>query len=231
MNTLYEILEVSENASKEVIEKAYKVLAKKYHPDLQLLENKKIAEIKMKQINEAYEVLSDDIKRKEYNETLAKQREQEKQNSYNASMQYRDERSFVNQKNEVVQQETYNKTEDMQKRRYEEDLKRQQEKMRKQMEENIQQEYENAYYQYLRSLGFRIKERWTWEKTKKLLLALFIMGIIITILWLLPPTHDMMIDFYESNPLVKIMVDIIGGIIIAIFKTIGSMVSSILGAK
>ena len=35
MITLYEILEVSENASIEVIEKAYKVLAKKYHPDLQ----------------------------------------------------------------------------------------------------------------------------------------------------------------------------------------------------
>mgnify|MGYP004462013251 CR=1 FL=1 len=33
--TLYELLEVSENASKEIIEKAYKVLAKKYHPDLQ----------------------------------------------------------------------------------------------------------------------------------------------------------------------------------------------------
>lgn len=33
--TLYEVLEVSENASKEIIEKAYKVLAKKYHPDLQ----------------------------------------------------------------------------------------------------------------------------------------------------------------------------------------------------
>ena len=34
-NTLYEILEVSENASPEVIEKAYKILVKKYHPDLQ----------------------------------------------------------------------------------------------------------------------------------------------------------------------------------------------------
>ena len=38
--TLYDILEVSEKASKEVIEKAYRVLAKKYHPDLQTDENK-----------------------------------------------------------------------------------------------------------------------------------------------------------------------------------------------
>ena len=34
METLYDILEVSRKASKEVIEKAYKTLAKKYHPDL-----------------------------------------------------------------------------------------------------------------------------------------------------------------------------------------------------
>ena len=68
MNTLYEILEVSENASKEVIEKAYRVLAKKYHPDLQTPENKQMAEAKMKQINEAYDILSDELKRKEYDE-------------------------------------------------------------------------------------------------------------------------------------------------------------------
>ena len=42
--TLYEILEVSENASGEIIEKAYKTLAKKYHPDLQEEANKKQAE-------------------------------------------------------------------------------------------------------------------------------------------------------------------------------------------
>lgn len=44
MKTLYEILEVSETASKEIIEKAYKVLAKKYHPDLQPQEQKENAE-------------------------------------------------------------------------------------------------------------------------------------------------------------------------------------------
>ena len=35
MKNYYEILEVDKNASEEVIEKAYKTLAKKYHPDLQ----------------------------------------------------------------------------------------------------------------------------------------------------------------------------------------------------
>ena len=46
MDTLYDILEVSRKASKEVIDKAYKTLAKKYHPDLQTSENREYAEAK-----------------------------------------------------------------------------------------------------------------------------------------------------------------------------------------
>ena len=75
MKTLYEILEVSENASKEVIEKAYKVLAKRYHPDLQDEKNKKNAEENMKKINEAFEILMDDQKREQYDNELKIDRE------------------------------------------------------------------------------------------------------------------------------------------------------------
>lgn len=50
MKNLYEILEVSETASKEIIEKAYKTLAKKYHPDLQETADKEKAEEMMKKI-------------------------------------------------------------------------------------------------------------------------------------------------------------------------------------
>ena len=63
MKNYYEILEVDRNASKEIIEKAYKTLAKKYHPDVQEQNLKNIAEEKMKLINEAYSVLSDEIKK------------------------------------------------------------------------------------------------------------------------------------------------------------------------
>lgn len=75
--TLYEILEVSEKASPEVIEKAYKVLVKKYHPDLQKEEDKKNAEVMMKKINEAYEVLQDAQKRMEYDNNLEEERKEE----------------------------------------------------------------------------------------------------------------------------------------------------------
>ena len=70
MKNYYEILEVDKNASYEIIEKAYKTLAKKYHPDLQ---NSDKSQNKMQQINEAYEILSNDFKRREYDEKLQKQ--------------------------------------------------------------------------------------------------------------------------------------------------------------
>ncbi len=70
--TFYEILEISENASPEVIHMAYKALAKKYHPDLNK-DNPQFAEEQMKRINEAYEVLSDPEKRKRYDICLSNQ--------------------------------------------------------------------------------------------------------------------------------------------------------------
>jgi len=60
----YEILGVSRDASQEEISKAFKKLARKYHPDLN--PNDKEAENKFKEINEAYEVLKDPDKRKRY---------------------------------------------------------------------------------------------------------------------------------------------------------------------
>lgn len=70
MKNYYEILEVDKNASQEVIEKAYKVLAKKYHPDLQQGEKQREYAEKLKIINEAYDVLSNNLKRQQYNEKL-----------------------------------------------------------------------------------------------------------------------------------------------------------------
>lgn len=66
MKNYYDELEVSKTASKEVIEKVYKVLAKKYHPDTTKEADKQLAEEKFKIISEAYEVLSNDEKRKKY---------------------------------------------------------------------------------------------------------------------------------------------------------------------
>ena len=74
MKDYYGILEVNEKASQEIIEKAYKTLVKKYHPDLYSSVQKKDAEIKLKDINEAYHILSDNFLRSQYDLELQKER-------------------------------------------------------------------------------------------------------------------------------------------------------------
>ncbi len=59
----YQVLEVARDASKEEIARAYKKLARKYHPDLNKAHD---AEEQFKQVNEAYEVLKDSEKRQRY---------------------------------------------------------------------------------------------------------------------------------------------------------------------
>lgn len=62
----YKLLELERSASQADIKKAYRKLARKYHPDLN--PDNKEAQIKFQQINEAHEVLSDPEKRKKYDE-------------------------------------------------------------------------------------------------------------------------------------------------------------------
>ncbi|MCB1224745.1 MAG: DnaJ domain-containing protein [Verrucomicrobiales bacterium] len=62
----YQTLGVARDAGDDEIKKAFRKLARKYHPDV--AEDKAAAEAKFKEINEAYEVLSDPVKRKKYDQ-------------------------------------------------------------------------------------------------------------------------------------------------------------------
>ena len=76
--TYYEVLQVMPTASPEVIRMAYKALASKYHPDV-YQGDKAFAEATMKQINEAYRVLSSPISRQEYDALLQRAKAQTQQ--------------------------------------------------------------------------------------------------------------------------------------------------------
>ncbi len=232
--TLYEILEVSENASPEIIEKAYKTLAKKYHPDLQEEANKSRAEAMMKKINEAYDVLGNEEKRKAYNAELEAKREQEefeRQSTqgfqgYNGNMQYQNG-NYANYSNSNANNQNANYNYEKGRLKYEKKLQAEELKQRQKMQDNLNKEYQNAYENYLRSLGYKIKHKWTKENTRDLLITIGILIVVFAILWFIPPTHNWLVNFYESNVILKTIVDIAVAIVTGIFKGIWEFITGL----
>lgn len=230
MTNYYEILEVSEKASKEVIEKAYRVLAKKYHPDGKPQEEKLKAENKMKQINEAYEILSNVEKRKQYDEELQIQRQMEEesrrkqeQETYERMLQEEKIQEIEQQKNAISPQI---KTKENSANMEEEDFRKE---TAKAINEQIQKAYKQAYNDYWRSRGYKIKEKWTWKKTKEMMAIFIIILLIILFLWFFPPTHELLISFYEDNFIVKAIVDILVNIVKGIGIGIYQFIMKIFG--
>ena len=78
----YEVLGVSRDADEAAIKKAYRKLAKKYHPDTNV--GNAQAEEKFKEINESYDIIGNPEKRKLYDKPGKKRREEEKKNIRNS---------------------------------------------------------------------------------------------------------------------------------------------------
>lgn len=199
MENLYELLEVSEKASQEIIEKAYKTLAKKWHPDLQGGPNKALAEEKMKKINNAYSILSDENKRKEYDAKLEEERER------------------LSEPQEEIQ---YQEDEPNQEYGFENLSRKEQARLKRKIEKNANEEYRKLYEDYFRSLGYKVPHRITWKEVKVTITVILIFCAILGLLWLMPFSRNWMISLYNENIVIKLIVDIIRGIFVGIGKTI-----------
>lgn len=187
MKNYYEILEVDKNASEEVIEKAYKTLAKKYHPDLQ---NNSDCQDKMRQINEAYEILSNDFKRREYDEKIKRQSVSIEE--YNRIIQEnnrlkKDLKRVVNQREMSQNQGRLEEMSIMQ--RYYEQIKK--------ATKQPQMRYE------------RKKTKISLEKIKKIVIYIAILIVIGLVLAIVPFTRKFLINLYNNNVIIKLLVDTI----------------------
>ena len=220
----YEILEVDRNASQEVIEKAYKTLAKKYHPDLQDDIHKKQAEETFKIINEAYEILSNPEQRARYDHNLAsttisqdKYNEMYQQNeilknklndlqqhmyqqqnySQNTNANYNSVQNNAQNPNyHSAQNNTQNSDYKIQAEQYQRDLE-----YEKQMNQARQQAYYDAYIQDLKNRGYKIRYKKTFKEYLKNLLALCIAILFLLFILNLPFVKSFFYDLAENNDL------------------------------
>ena len=193
MITYYEILEVSRMASKEVITKAYKVLVRKYHPDLEQDEGKKEeAKEKMVRINEAYETLSDDEKRKKYDDTIAileekeriakeKERQQSKTQNVNNNRNINVNRNIDNSNNNISINNIDNDNNLNNDTKLQEEMQRAEEEIQMHKQNIVNKMYED-YYNTLRRMGYNVV---TVRPLKERIKAYLIAGIVILLLILI----------------------------------------------
>ena len=181
MKNYYDILEVNQKASKEVIEKAYKVLIKKYHPDAQISSKKYECSEKIKEINEAYEVLSNPFLRSQYDIELEKEEKRRNEIEY---------QRIVNEQNKKKEKENETNHRNQQKPKTE--------KIR-----------ENELWSFIDDIKEIFRNRKKREQiqsfAKKDMIAIGLTIVIIVILgiilWFVPFTNQFMRELLFENPI------------------------------
>lgn len=174
----YDILQVNKNASPEIIEKAYKVLAKKYHPDLQMPENKKQSEDILKQINEAYEILSNPEKKQDYDNFLL-----ENESSSSCSTTFQSTPKDLSQQLKQEQELAY----------------------QQELEYARQKAYHDAYIQDLKNRGYKIRYQKSFKDYIKGFFSLLITLLILFLLWQIPFVKNFIESLLKDNELFRFL--------------------------
>lgn len=268
--TVYDLLEVSENASKEEIEKSYQNLILEYqkNPKLSKEENDE-NELILNKLKLAYEILSNDEKRKKYDNDLAKKRAEEliknvsveKENTEikNVSAEKVDTKikkdlnikeinnstnknhngniipnvnnsisNYESNKKENIKEEIYEEDEEDEEKEYlnEEEKNKIKKAAKKEFKENLKKAkkaeeeynkaYNEAYNNYLRKMGYDVKVPWTLKRIKNIIITILVLIIICLLIWIIPPTRNLLIEIYQENFIIKALVDIIVTLVKAI---------------
>lgn len=243
MVTIYDLLEVNEKASKEEIQSAYQKLILEYHKDPKLTpEENANNEIILNKIKIAYEILIDDEKRAQYDKDIAKKRAEEliknvsignKEKEENTESIQEDEKISPIQEQNNLQSEYETNTQEVE---IEVDLtKEEQEQLQKaaqaefqnnlrrakKAEEEYNKAYNEAYNNYMRQMGYNVKEPMTLKRVMNVVLFIIVTIIVCAIAWAIPPIRNLLTDLYNENIIIKALVDIVGMIvksIMSIFK-------------
>ena len=197
MKDYYKILGVSQSASNDELKKAFRSLAKKYHPDRN--KDDESAKAKFQDVNEAYGILSNEKSRKEYDENLKNQRQREKEE---------DRQKIINE----TMQEYSNKSQNV----YYNQLQMNkntpninQEQTQKNINVNQQKVYTKK--DYIRDYNKRLRKL-KFENCKKNaitnLKTIAIMAVIAIFIWFFPPTHKFLVNMYEENIVLQTIVEI-----------------------
>lgn len=193
----YDLLEVSKNASPEVIEKVYKLLAKKYHPDLQPDDKKDESEEMFKKISIAYETLSNPKLRAEYD---AKLEEDEHYSSINSKNFEENQKSSSNMNQYSVKSNNS-----------------------KVSSNNIHSWKSpiNSFFSNIKNKNENYSPIFTVKlpKLKDILIVSLFIIIAVLLLYIIPFTRNYFYSLYNKYHFFRIFVTLIKSIILGFFKT------------
>lgn len=251
MKNLYRLLNVEEKASKDEIIAAYDNIIRletdenkknqlriaidillndekrnKYDNDL----NKSRAEQLLKQVQIKEETKAEEIKKEVSNTNIEEKNRQDAYNKKMEAMIMAEAQRQLDEKNKQQEKNIENKQEPDFKKIEEEEYRKalkKQEKLRKKQIKKAEQEYKDAYaeayHAELKKMGYDVKAPWTKKRIKSLIISIIVVILLIFILSKLPFVKNAFIELYNSNDIIKAVVDIFSSIFSGIEKTIEQM--------
>ena len=206
MKNYYEILEVDQKASQEVIEKAYKTLVKKYHPDLQQGAKREEYSEKIKEVNQAYDVLSDEFQRAEYDETLENDRFTQEKYAETIQENYQ----LKQQITRMEQQQAYRQQIENQKNNFVDQgsVMNMGRVLKEQINAAREKAYYDAYIEDMKNRGYKIRYKHSIKDYLKAVIFIIITICIFFLIYQIPPVKQYFQNLYAENIIFQSIIDV-----------------------